>query len=200
MARPRSFDADAVLLAAEQQFRATGYAGTNVETISAVTGLGRGSLYAAFGDKHDLFVRTVEGFCARNEAALAKALAGPDDAALGRLRAFLAAAARTGSEDGSLTCMATKASVELEHRDEAVSQRIARSFEAMRGSIAGCVAAAQRHGDLDPRADPRQVADLIFTVQRGLDVLSRTSDCQTRAGIAESAFAMLPLTRPVPGQ
>lgn len=195
MSRPRSFNTDAVLLAAEQQFRTTGYAGTNVETISEVTGLGRGSLYAAFGDKHDLFVRTVEGFCTRNESAFAKMLAGPDDGALDRLRAFLAAAARTGSDDGSRTCMATKVSVELEHRDKVVSQRIARSFETIRGSIAGCVAAAQRHGDLDPQADPGQVADLIFTIQRGLDVLSRTSDRRTRACIAENAFAMLPLTR-----
>lgn len=199
MARPRSFDTDAVLLAAERQFRTTGYAGTNLEAICEVTGLGRGSLYAAFGDKHDLFVRTIEGFCTRNESAVAEMLAGPDDTAAGRLRTFLAAAARSGSYDGSRTCMATKFSVELEHRDDVVSKRIARSFEAMRASIAECAAAAQRHGDLDPQADPAQVADLIFTIQRGLDVLSRTADIQTRDKIAENAFAMLPLTRPVPG-
>ncbi|MDI5904921.1 helix-turn-helix domain-containing protein, partial [Streptomyces sp. 12257] len=48
MARPRSFDPDHVLHAAERQFRTTGYNGTSVDDISAATGLGRGSLYAAF--------------------------------------------------------------------------------------------------------------------------------------------------------
>ena len=47
MARPRSFDHDHVLHAAERQFRTTGYNGTSVDDISAATGLGRGSLYAA---------------------------------------------------------------------------------------------------------------------------------------------------------
>ena len=48
MARPRSFDRDHVLHAAERQFRASGYNGPSVDDISAATGLGRGSLYAAF--------------------------------------------------------------------------------------------------------------------------------------------------------
>ena len=41
MARPRSFDPDHVLHAAERQFRTTGYNGTSVDDISAATGLGR---------------------------------------------------------------------------------------------------------------------------------------------------------------
>lgn len=192
MARPRSFDADRVLLVAEQQFRAGGYASTSVETISEVTGLGRGSLYAAFGDKHELFVRTIEGFCRRNEAAFAEMLAGPDDTALDRLRAFLVAAKRSETDDESRSCMATKFSVELEDRDEPVTRRIAQSFEAIRESVASCVIAAQRHGDLDRSADPKQIADVLFTVQRGLDVLSRTTDGETLAAVADTAIAMLP--------
>lgn len=194
MARPRSFDTDAVLVAAERQFRATGYAGTNVETISEITGLGRGSLYAAFGDKHQLFVQALDGFCTRNEAAFAAMLTGPDETALDRIRSFLAAAARAGSDDASPTCMATKFSVELEGRDERARERISRSFETIRHSVAACVSAAQRHGDLDPQGDPQLIADTIFAIQRGLDVLSRSADRQTLAGIADHAFALLPRT------
>ncbi|MDX3571299.1 hypothetical protein [Streptomyces sp. ID05-47C] len=42
MARPRSFDRDHVLHAAERQF--PGYNGTSADDISAATDLGRGSL------------------------------------------------------------------------------------------------------------------------------------------------------------
>ncbi|MDI5904992.1 TetR/AcrR family transcriptional regulator, partial [Streptomyces sp. 12257] len=65
MARPRSFDPDHVLHAAERQFRTTGYNGTSVDDISAATGLGRGSLYAAFDGKHGVLLQAMTGYFAR---------------------------------------------------------------------------------------------------------------------------------------
>ncbi|GMA85693.1 hypothetical protein GCM10025868_09430 [Angustibacter aerolatus] len=53
MGRPRQFDEDGVLRTAREQFWATGYAGTSMETIAAATGLGKGSLYGAFGGKRE---------------------------------------------------------------------------------------------------------------------------------------------------
>ena len=79
MARPRSFDRDEVVHAAERQFRTTGYDGTTVDDLSTATGLGRGSLYAAFGDKHGVFLHALEGYPTRQDQAAGEALSGPDD-------------------------------------------------------------------------------------------------------------------------
>jgi AcrR family transcriptional regulator len=57
VARPRSFDEDEVLRAVRDQFWSTGYAATSKDDILAPTGLGKGSFYGAFGDKHRLFLR-----------------------------------------------------------------------------------------------------------------------------------------------
>ena len=65
MARPRSFDRDHVLHAAERQFRTTGYNGTSVDDLSAATGLGRGSLYAAFDGKHGVLMQAMTGHFGR---------------------------------------------------------------------------------------------------------------------------------------
>jgi len=70
-----------VLQAVERQFRKTGYAGTSLDDLCAVTGLGRGSLYAAFGDKHSLFLAAFGGYCDRNESLATVILSGPDDEA-----------------------------------------------------------------------------------------------------------------------
>ncbi len=86
-----------VLQAIEEQFRATGYAGTSLDDVAAATGLGRGSIYAAFGDKHELFMRSLSEFCERTEARVAAALDGPDDTALERLHTFLLASAQVGT-------------------------------------------------------------------------------------------------------
>lgn len=195
MGRPRSFDTETALSAAEARFRATGYAGTSLDAIGAATGLGRGSLYAAFGDKHELFARTLHDYCVRREAAVTAELAGPDGGALDRLQHFLARAACVGFDERSPVCVAVKMSVELENRDPTVVHEISTLFASVRQAVTECVRAAQRNGDLDPVADPSQLANLVFTISWGLDVLSRTTDRDTLAQVADTAFRSLPLTQ-----
>jgi TetR/AcrR family transcriptional repressor of nem operon len=55
MPRPRSFDEDHVLELVRQRFWDTGYAATSLDDLMTATGLAKGSLYGAFGDKHTLF-------------------------------------------------------------------------------------------------------------------------------------------------
>lgn len=54
--RPRSFDRDVALSAAMQRFRTHGFAATSLDALADATGLTRPSLYAAFGDKHALYM------------------------------------------------------------------------------------------------------------------------------------------------
>jgi TetR/AcrR family transcriptional repressor of nem operon len=61
MARPRKFTEEDVVTAARDQFWSAGYAGTSLEDLTEATGLGRGSLYGAFGDKHALYLRALRG-------------------------------------------------------------------------------------------------------------------------------------------
>jgi AcrR family transcriptional regulator len=78
MARSRSFDEGEVLRAARDQFWWAGHAAARVDDIAAATGLGKGSLYGAFGDKHQLFLRTFHDRCAGLIEAVRRALDGPD--------------------------------------------------------------------------------------------------------------------------
>ncbi len=54
--RPREFDIDEVANSAAQVFWEQGYHATSIENLCNATGLLRGSLYGAFGDKHGLLV------------------------------------------------------------------------------------------------------------------------------------------------
>jgi TetR/AcrR family transcriptional repressor of nem operon len=54
MGRPREFDFNDTLERAMQTFWAKGYEATSLDDLCAATGLGRSSLYAAFGDKQSL--------------------------------------------------------------------------------------------------------------------------------------------------
>lgn len=72
--RPRSFDADEVLDKARAVFWNLGYAATSLDDLASATGLNRPSLYAAFGDKHALYMAALERSAREGTAALTTAL------------------------------------------------------------------------------------------------------------------------------
>src|SRR6185437_2756588 len=66
-------------------------------------------------------------------------------------------------------------------------------FTVLTTAVADCVRAAQRHGDIDPDADPDDLAYLLLTIIRGTDVVGAYGHSRARlTSIAESAFALLP--------
>jgi TetR/AcrR family transcriptional regulator, transcriptional repressor for nem operon len=205
MARPRSFDGDHVLHVAERQFRASGYNGTSVDDISAATGLGRGSLYAAFDGKHGVLLQAMAGYFARL-GQLPKVLAGPDEGALERLHGYLLRAAVHGvplaadvppaPDRAAAACFAAKMALELGASDPEVQRLANDCFSVVATAVAECVRAAQRNGDIDPDADPDDLAYLLLTIIRGIDVVGAYGHSPARlTSIAESAFALLPRPR-----
>jgi TetR/AcrR family transcriptional repressor of nem operon len=199
MARPRSFDADQALTAARDQFWSTGYAGTSIDEVAAATGLGKGSLYGAFGDKRALFLRVFDEYCAAVTTATRDALGGPDADAFARLCDHLHAVADATAADTELRgCFLANSTAELANRDEAVATRARQTFADLRQLIADCIVAAQRVGDIAADAEPGALASMILAVLRGIEALGKggCSRAELRAA-AETAVALLP--RSVPG-
>lgn len=202
MARPRSFDRNHVLHAAERQFRATGYNGTSVDDISAATGLGRGSLYATFDGKHGVLLEAMAGYRSRLELLAPRALAGPDEGALERLHRYLLRAVHgqplakdvpPAANRAAASCFAAKMAMEIGASDPELQRLANDCFSVVAGAVADCVRAAQRNGDIDPDADPDDLAYLLVTIVRGSDVVGAYGHSPARlTSIAESAFALLP--------
>jgi AcrR family transcriptional regulator len=201
MARPRGFDEGEVLRAARDQFWSTGYAAARVDDIATATGLGKGSLYGAFGDKHQLFLRTFDDHCAGLVEAVRRALDGPDDRAYDRLRAHvLKVANATGADVCRRGCLLAKGTAELSEQDLAVAATARRTFAAIEELLTSCIAGAQRAGDLDPDADPARLAGLLLAVLRGVEALGKGgSSPDSLHAIAETALALLPQPPDSPG-
>src|SRR5882762_8756964 len=73
--RPRAYDPATAIARAAETFWKAGYAGTSLDDLSAATGMNRPSLYAAFGDKRDLYLKTLEFYSEEARAQTLKALA-----------------------------------------------------------------------------------------------------------------------------
>src|SRR5262245_10523281 len=67
--RPRAYEPDVALGKALDLFRKDGFAATSLDDLSAATGMSRPSLYGAFGDKRELFIKSYRRY--RDDARVA---------------------------------------------------------------------------------------------------------------------------------
>jgi AcrR family transcriptional regulator len=171
MARPREFDEMQVLREARAQFAHSGYAGTSVADLIGATGLGKGSLYGAFGDKHELFLRVLDDYNAGSVVAVRDALGG-DGPAIDRLRSYLLATADGSARDRD-GCLLANSTAELAGQDEEVAIRVSATFAAVGALIEAAVREAQADGDIDPDADARAVGGMLLAVARGMEALGK---------------------------
>ena len=185
MGRVRGFDEATVLHTVRDQFWDTGYAGTSTYDLMDATGLGKGSLYKAFGAKRELYLRVFGDYCDDIVEQVDRAVtAGPDTAAspLARLEEHLVSLARAfGTEYPHRGCFLSKATADLAGADEDVAERALGAFERIAATLAEAVRDAQRAGEVDPAADAAVLGYLLLSVIRGID-------CIAKAGVAESVL------------
>jgi TetR/AcrR family transcriptional regulator, transcriptional repressor for nem operon len=197
MARPRKFVEDQVIGAARDQFWAHGYAGTSLDDLVAVTGLGRGSLYGAFGDKHTIFMRALDEYSTATMAVVRAELRDSAESAYDRLVGHIRSMARVNAADSKRRgCLTAKSAAELAATDKAVARRVKRFLDAYQAELAETIAAAQREGDLDGAVDSQDLAALVLVILRGMEALRKggaSSGTVTSAG--EQAIALLPARR-----
>lgn len=200
MARPRKFDEAQVVRAARDQFWLSGYAGTTLDDLEEATGLRRGSLYGAFGDKHTLFMRAFEDYCADATAGVQEDLRSPGPAyerLVAHIRSTVESAATDVDKRG---CLLAKGTAELASQDADVADRARATFIALHRAFTECVTDAQRQGDLDPTADPERVAGVVLTVLRGVEAIGKAGvDPDLLRSIGDQAVASLPRTVPAAG-
>jgi len=192
MARPRQFDEEDVLRSVGDQFWDAGYAATSLQDLMRVSGLGKGSLYAAFGDKHELFLRALRRYSTISAGVLHEVL-GSAPSAVDALWAFLMAP--VGDPDGAAArrgCFLANSTCELATADPEVRAEARRVYEAITDAVAACVARAQAEGDLPGRMDPVETSRALLAAQQGLVFMGRSGmDVDTLEATARSLAAKL---------
>ncbi|MFJ4006178.1 TetR/AcrR family transcriptional regulator [Streptomyces sp. NPDC090023] len=173
----------------------TGYAGTRMDDIARATGLGKGSLYGAFGDKSGLFHLVFGDWCTAVVRVAEEQLAGDsDEEAFGRLSAYVHLMAdNTAADVEHRGCLLAKGVAELAQHDPAVAARSAETMTALLALLWREIAAAQRHGDIDSAADPEHLAAMLLAVVRGVEAVGKAGLApEVLRGIADTALAGLP--------
>ena len=173
--RPRSFDTEAAVERAMGVFWSRGYHATALPDLLRATKLSRGSLYAAFGGKHALFLRALDRYVADALARIDVEL-GPRHAPVDGLRTFLAGYVdRTSGASGRRGCLLVATTMELAGHDSDVEGRIRGFFKAMEARVADALSRAKTAGKLADGVEPSSAARILVCFLWGLRVVAKTA-------------------------
>jgi AcrR family transcriptional regulator len=183
MARPREFDEDDVLDRALATFWEHGYEGTSIDDLVAATGLGRASLYGAFGDKEQIFARALERYCAHAGDALATGADEPSArAALVLLLRTLVV--KSSPKSGPRGCFLLSTTVGGD-APAAAREAYAEYASRLDRVLTALVRRGQQSGELTRAADAPSIARMLAVLLQGVAASARAgrSKAQLEAAI-----------------
>jgi TetR/AcrR family transcriptional repressor of nem operon len=194
MPRPRTFDESDVVAAARDEFWLRGYAATSVDDLTSATGLGKGSLYGAFGDKHQLFLRALDDYIGSALDGVRAQLRDPAYSAYDRLTRHIRAQVKAIAADKArLGCMMSKSAAELSAIDDTVEHAVESAYATWAAELTDCIKEAQRDGAIDKKQNPQALATTVLAFMRGQEALHKggVKPAQLKAS-AEQMIALLP--------
>lgn len=169
MGRPRGFDADAALDRAMEVFWRHGYEGTSIADLTAAMGINRPSLYAAFGDKGELFRRALDRYAAGPAGTMWEALTEPTAYAVAE-RLLGRAVDQLTHPDHPPGCLAVQSALACGAEADGVRKEVAARRAAGETALRARFETAQAAGDLPLDADPADLARYVVTVLHGMAV------------------------------
>ena len=168
-------------------FREHGFEGTSAQALVDAMGIGRQSLYAAFGDKWQLYRAAARrygmGECAAHFDALrcgARAIDG--------IEAML----RRVVETADRPCLGVSSIYEFGASRPDLQEINALLARSVRSAISACVRDAQREGDVATGLDPDAIAEFLIANIAGIRVAGRGgTDHATLTGLGDMVLRAL---------
>ncbi len=190
MAGVKQFNVDYVLDKAMEVFWQKGYEGTSVQDLTKATGLGRGSLYGAFGDKEQLFIIVLDRYADKFQEEIVKQLDNRDpyQALVGMFEIMIKRMSNPSYPRG---CLNTNTSVGMSGKSEMIERKIAERLGGLESAIYLVLRKAQVQKKLSEEKDIRALARFFVGVSQGMAVLNKTfSDPSVIRDVAQVALSV----------
>ncbi|MEU6394746.1 TetR/AcrR family transcriptional regulator [Streptomyces sp. NPDC046939] len=169
LGRPRGFDADEALERAMVVFWEQGYEGASLTDLTHAMGITRKSMYAAFGNKEELFRKALERYTEGPASYAARALEKPSarEVATAFLAGSVNATTRPGCPAG---CLGVQGSLAAGDSGRVAQDTLIAWRDDARARLRHRFQRAVDEGDLPPDADPELLARYLMTVANGIAV------------------------------
>ncbi|MGJ5176674.1 TetR/AcrR family transcriptional regulator [Bradyrhizobium oligotrophicum] len=172
--RPRAYEPDIALGKALDLFRTTGFAATSLDDLSAATGMNRPSLYGAFGDKRELYIKSYQRYRDNARAVLGEIFRQdwPVRRQLERLFAAVLDLYLSG-EEGPHGCFTVMTAGSEAIADPDIRAMVQNALTELDKAFAQCFRRAKEKGELPDGADPVVLAHLASATIHSIAVRAR---------------------------
>lgn len=190
--RPISFNRDEALDAAVMVFWEQGYEGASIDDLTKAMGIKKPSLYAAFGNKRQLFESAIDRWAATRGNREFSALHKHRDTRTA-VEQFLDMSIRCATERGKPRgCMIANVATDAAENDEQLRAKLARMFIQTDEGIAGRFRKDQEEGRFPADRDPESLAEMVHSVVHSIKVRARAGATRKQlSGIADSFVKVL---------
>jgi TetR/AcrR family transcriptional regulator, copper-responsive repressor len=172
--RPRAYQPEIALGKALDLFRKDGFAATSLDDLSAATGMNRPSLYGAFGDKRELYIKSYARYRADARAAMIDIFRAelPIRRRLERIFAVALDIYLSG-DAGPRGCFTVMTAASEAVSDPEIRAMVLEGFSELDKSFAACIRLAKENGELPQTADPVVLAPLASATIHSIAVRAR---------------------------
>jgi AcrR family transcriptional regulator len=172
--RPRAYEPEEALGKALDLFRKGGFAATSLDDLSAATGMNRPSLYGAFGDKRELYIKSYARYRADSRAAMADVLKAQVPIRERLARMFgVALDIYLSGEAGPRGCFTVMTAASDAIADPQIRGIVLEGLQELDKAFAWCFRSAIEKGELPKSADPVALAGLASATVHTLAIRSR---------------------------
>jgi AcrR family transcriptional regulator len=172
--RPRAYEPDVALGKALSLFRKGGFAATSLDDLSAATGMNRPSLYGAFGDKRELYIKSYQRYRDDARAATAEIFRQemPIRKRLERIYGVALDIYFVGESrpSGCFTVMTAGSEAVA---DPDIRAMVVDALTELDKAFARCFSRAREKGELKERADPAVLGQLASATLHTIAIRSR---------------------------
>ena len=172
--RPRAYQPEIALGKALDLFRKDGFAATSLDDLSAATGMNRPSLYGAFGDKRELYIKSYRRYREDARAAMADIFRAelPIRKRLQRIYAVALDIYLSG-EAGPRGCFTVMTAASEAVADPEIRAMVLEGFGELDKAFAICFRRAKETGELPAAADPEMLAQMASATIHTIAIRAR---------------------------
>ncbi|WP_426409185.1 TetR/AcrR family transcriptional regulator [Bradyrhizobium ganzhouense] len=172
--RPRAYEPDVALGKALDLFRKQGFAATSLDDLSEATGMNRPSLYGAFGDKRELYIKSYQRYREDARARMVDIFR-EEMPVRERLARIYAAALNIylSGETGPRGCFTVVTAASEAVSDPDIRAMVLEGLTELDKAFANCFRRAKENGELPESADPAALAQLASATIHTVAIRSR---------------------------
>lgn len=147
MARSKEFDRELVLEKAMEYFWERGYEAASMRELLDAMEIGRQSLYDTFGDKHSLFLASLEHYYQLGMDSIVARLSAPDGG-LSAIEGYFDDITRRMSKKPYRSCLIINSAIEVAPHDPAAAAIVNRFIKQLRKAFAAALTIAVEKGEV----------------------------------------------------